>query len=319
MSTPKTHHFIPRFQLDYFQTPEECVLQFDCKESKLVSASTRNLAAENHLYAWNKEDGTKDVSVELFLSDMEGQIAPIIDKIHNSDFELTNEERSLLSFFVALQLFRTPQNRERTKQSVAKMTKKMMRFSASVDKAFASTLERAGEKHPELLGLSEEQIEDIRRTFYEEDYELEVPSEYFLHYMIEGCQDIAHHIHDIQWVFLTAPKGSQFITSDDPYVMVRKREKDDPFWVGPGIKIVGTKITLPITPKICLFMTPAPQSTTTISATKKMVRTINKRTAAHCRRFIYGANEALLSNLAKQCKLSDRGVKEARIVVESAF
>lgn len=104
----------------------------------------------------------------------------------------------------------------------------MMKFSASVDKAFAKTFERAGKDHPELENLSQEEIEKIRKTFYEEDYELEVPSEYFLRYMVEGCQDIARHVHDISWTFLVAPSGSQFITSDDPYVMVRKRSKGDP-------------------------------------------------------------------------------------------
>lgn len=110
MSNPKTHHFLSQFQLEYFQQADGTVIQFDCKENKYATPNTPNLAAENHLYAWQLEDGTKDVSIELFLADMEGLTAPVIAKVHNLDFNLNNEERSLLAFFVALQLFRTPQN-----------------------------------------------------------------------------------------------------------------------------------------------------------------------------------------------------------------
>ena len=313
---PKTHHFIPQFQLEYFELSSGKIQQYDCKENKYSETSKGKLAAENHLYTWTEEGGKKNPLIEVMFSKLEGQIAGVFKKIDSGDFHLNNEERSLISFFVAMQMFRTPQNRERTKMTVEKMTKKVMKAPAFDPKVFASHIKEAGKKYPDLNNLPESDVEDMRKMFLNEDYDLKVPNEYFLHFMIEGMKDIAQHIHENGWVYLLAPSGSQFITSDDPYVMVKPKKPSDPFWLGPGIKVPGTEITLPLTPKICLLMSPSLVGVHSKKINQKTVRMINLRTASNSRRFIYGGNEVLLRSLVKRLALNDRGVRMPTVRVD---
>lgn len=98
--------------------------------------------------------------------------------------------------------------------------------------------------------------------------------------------------------------------------MTRRKKPGDPFWIGPGIKIYGTEITLPLTPKICLLMSPSLNGTSYKHVDKKTVREVNLRTAAHCRRFLYGGNEVLLKSIVKHLSLNDRGVRTPTVRVD---
>lgn len=311
----RTHHFVPQFQLEYFALPDGTVQQYDSKENIYTRSTKSHLAAENHLYTWTDDKGNKNVLIEDMLAKLEGEISVIVKKVNNLELHFSNEERSLLSFFVAMQMYRTPQNRERTKQMVAKMTKKIMKTPAMDSQVFMSHIEEASKRIPLLKDMKKEDIEAMRKTFLEEDYDLQVPNEYFLKFMVENMRDVAAHIHEIGWVFLIAPESSQFITSDDPYVMSRAHRPGDPAWVGPGIKIMGTEITLPLTPKVCLLMSPSIKGVSHRTADQGTVREINLRTASHCRRFLYGGNEILLRSLVKRLLLDERGMSEPKVIV----
>lgn len=316
MSDPKKHHFIPQFQLKYFQDPSfDRVWEYDAVRNSFTPKRTEEIAAENYLYSVrDKDTGRKDHDIEIHLADLEGLFAQVINKVHNFDFNLSNEERSLLSLHAALQLQRTPQNRDRTKDMIAKMTKWTMSMSVRHDRNFERTLKNAAKKHPELANLTQEQIDNLRRTFLEQDYDLEVPSEYHLYFMLENCSELASHIHDISWVFLVSSRRTQFVISDDPFVMYYPRTKDTPLGVGPGIRVRGTQITLPLTNRVCLYMQPGPQTISNMRVDKKQVGLINRRTANHSRRFVYSASNSLIQSIAQRTKLAERG--ERRSVVK---
>ena len=312
---PKNHHFLPQCQLAYFQKETGSVWQFDAKTGLFSTAGTRNMGAETKLYTVTLPDGTKDTSVETYFSEIEGDVSEVLKKIDAQDFALSNHERSILSSFASLQMWRTPQSRERIKQSVEKLTKRMMSMTAYHDKAFENSVKRAGEKHPDLANLTPKELQEMRETFMKEDYDLVVPHEYFITFMLEGLYDIAKHIHEISWSFLVAPPGSQFLISDDPFFMYYPRTKETPFYVGPGIKVAGTQITFPLTPRVCLLMLPGPYMSTVQHISKSAVREINIRTAGSARRFLYGANETLLRSIVSKSHLSQRGVREPKVSV----
>lgn len=316
MSNPKKHHFIPQFQLEYFQDPANSkVWEYDVVRDALTPKRTEEIAAENYLYTVrDKDTGEKDQGIEKGLAELEGLFAKVVQKVHKLDFDLDNDERSLLSLHTALLLQRTPQNRDRTKDMVAKMTKWMMSWSIGRNPHLDQKLKEMAKEHPEFNSLTNEQVDDLQRTFLEQDYELDVPNEYHLRFMLENNTEIASHIHDNSWVFLIAPKQSQFLISDDPFVMYYPRTQDTPFSIGPGIKVNGTQITLPLTNKICLYMQPGPQVTLNMKVNKEWVRLINSRTARHSRRFLYSASDKLAQSIAIQTKLAVRG--ERRPVVE---
>jgi len=313
---PRTHHFIPRFQLEYFEFADGTIQQYDCKQNKYSRPTKEHLAAENHLYTWTDERGNKNTIIEKIFGDLEGQISQVVRKVNDLDFKINNEERSLLSLFVAMQMYRTPQNRDRTKAMIEKMTKKMMKVPAWEPKIFKNHIQKASKKNPELENMKPGGVEKMRKMFLEEDYDLVVPNEYFLKFMIEGLTDIATHIHEIGWVFLISTPKSQFITSDDPYVMYRQHRTNEPFWIGPGIKIKGTEITFPLTPKVCLLMSPSYQGLRSRTIDQKIVREINLRTASRSRRFLYGGNEIMLASIVKYLSLDTRGVRTPSVIVD---
>src|SRR5713101_7208519 len=100
-------HTVPRFYLEVFcdpVTPEghkPSLWVVGLREGTLKRRSPRRVATKPNYYSRTLPDGTADHGPETLLGVIESHTAPVLRKIRDGSFSLTDDERGALSFFVA--------------------------------------------------------------------------------------------------------------------------------------------------------------------------------------------------------------------------
>ncbi len=118
----------------------------------------------------------------------------------------------------------------------------------------------------------------------------------------------------MDWVFLYASSGTNFITSDNPFFIIPPPDYDpNNFWLkGFGIITPGTKKIFPLSQSVCLCMLEKGNEVSGVFLDKKKVRYINKMIGHHSDQFIIGRDKALLERIVKDVK-ADKWMKTQRI------
>jgi len=122
MSVPKLHHYVPRFYLNYFLDTKQKLWIYDKKVDRVFAAAPKRIAAETQFYRLPGPliDLGDPLSIEKALSDLEARASAIIARVVAEVSNLapaqrvtfSDEERLVLSEFLATQHFRTLELRE---------------------------------------------------------------------------------------------------------------------------------------------------------------------------------------------------------------
>ncbi|GFP43024.1 hypothetical protein HKBW3C_02156, partial [Candidatus Hakubella thermalkaliphila] len=133
MTKKKRHHYIPRFYLDGFVDPhnEPYIWVYQKGNPNIIKSTAENIAVEKHYYSFTTPEGSKDsATFENVLAEIEGQAAPIFQKIKNHE-SLDEQERSLFAIFLAFIMTRVPNYRENVERATAELIKKLsMRWAS---------------------------------------------------------------------------------------------------------------------------------------------------------------------------------------------
>jgi Protein of unknown function (DUF4238) len=120
MSTPKRHHYQSQMILRRFTGDNGLLRVFDKRRSKqgIYSVTPANAFVESHLNSVLMKDGQRHAGLEIWYSTLEGQVAPIIQKIidaaeRGSRPGLTGDERNVWDNFIYHQQKRAPDAFER--------------------------------------------------------------------------------------------------------------------------------------------------------------------------------------------------------------
>ncbi len=132
MSYPKRHHYIPRMISRRFANPEGKLYFFDKRRAdRGVQVTTpKNLLVKNHLYTTVDSSGNKNVKVEEFLAELEGQVSEVIDKIvdaarQQKTPDLTHAEKVAWCQYFYLQWRRVPEVRDQVLSKIVPEELKM--------------------------------------------------------------------------------------------------------------------------------------------------------------------------------------------------
>lgn len=106
------HHYVPRFQLNYFAIPERFwrggipkVVVIPLDDRPTFIASTRNVACRHEMYSIDELDDPQSVEKRLAL--LEGALAPRLNQLNNPSI-LRKHEKRIIASYVAIQYLRTP-------------------------------------------------------------------------------------------------------------------------------------------------------------------------------------------------------------------
>lgn len=217
-SSAKNHHYVPQFLLKKFQGPKKGqIFVFDkCGEREFKSA-IRNIASENYFNKIQLEG--KEENFEPFFCKIEDKVAPVIKKITVKEnlSVLSDDERSIIGYYIALQHLRTKEFRNTLSQ---------------VFEGIRTQINSS--KHHDSLLLSEEQNKALSLS------------------LLTMAKDLYPFIMDKAWYLSKTSKSNPFYISDNP-VTLNNLQNHSPYGnIGFGVK--GIEIYFPLSKTISLSL-----------------------------------------------------------------
>lgn len=113
----KVQHYVPQFLLRNFGIGKKDKLHvLDKLTGKIFITNTKNIAAESRFYDFTINE--QDLTIETMLSKLEASAKPIIQSILENDSlaQLTAQDRTQLSIFLAVQMTRSKWHREQFRE-----------------------------------------------------------------------------------------------------------------------------------------------------------------------------------------------------------
>ena len=246
----KRHHFVSRFYLEGFvdQYCPPYLWLFDKQNKTIAKASSVDAGCRTSFYAFPKNDGTVDTnSLEDIFGKLESQVAPLLEKIESRE-ELTNEERSAVSYFISLTLTKVPNFRSNIELQGAQFIKEIGMLLARKNgfDDIKDKLAREGKPIDEELHVR------MVQKMTDVELDVEVAPHASIEQFLRRSIDLAPIIHQMYWIFLHARGRYRLVTSDNP-VTYADPTHNPTSRIGVGLKTPNVEVTFPITQKLALL------------------------------------------------------------------
>lgn len=217
----KKQHFAPRFYFKRFAI-DNFLQTLDIQKGKLIKAQPYSgVCYANFYYAveTGKEDEASQV-FEQFFGEIEDKFAKEYDSIVDAIWNykpLTDHQLDIFTWFMASLWIRSPRMRNQVNKTMADGMKQMTTLMAShpnFTEGAKVALEKEGHK------VTDEQIEDARKTFESGEYELTFDNNVNHLQLIAKCEEFHRWFAIKNWRFYLAKGSKKFITTDTPVVEV---------------------------------------------------------------------------------------------------
>ncbi|PKF90561.1 hypothetical protein CW306_03390 [Bacillus sp. BA3] len=281
VSNPKKQHFVPQVYLNYFADEASYFNIFDKSLDKIWRQTPANAGYSTHFYTVEIE-GEKDFFIEKLLAEsVDSLYSRLIKKIEEKE-PLTKNDKIDLSTFIAYQHLRTPAQRKNYNNMVISSHKKINKLVFSMKK-----------NKGQLEDYTVSEIESLSDTFINGKYDVDVPKERSLGFMLDFSKEMTTMLSNHNFIILEASKRAEFITSDNPYCMVKEKWSEN--WSGFGV--INTTKFFPLTPKYLLVLKDPGNKFEYMKVNKSDVRSLNRLIFSWADRFIFSRNSTLLDSL----------------------
>lgn len=133
MNKVKTQHYVPRFYLKNFTNSDNKIFVYDKSTDKVFQTVVENIACENYFYDSErlKAEFQEEQFLEKFYSSFESEFAPFyidyISKVESKEKDrITEEDKKAFADFLVLQIDRTKEHREMSRQSYSVMKEQLI-------------------------------------------------------------------------------------------------------------------------------------------------------------------------------------------------
>jgi hypothetical protein len=253
-SSKHNHHKVPRYYLKGFVERADCPFLWVYRKGLLYKPgrarykynpyrdSIRFVGSEIDYYASMSHDGVVDYETyENVLEKLEKPADPVIKKIRDRQM-LTRDEKVVLASYIVLMLKRVERRRQKANSMWSSFLEE---FESSSDLIRAvAVLER---DTPPDDTRTQERLRKVRAEINRvmDDYKANpstIPSKILHESMVAPGSILVPAISQMNWQFLIAPEGSQFLTSDNPVF----------FFEGIGLNKPQSELTFPISSDVAL-------------------------------------------------------------------
>lgn len=257
----QNQHYIPRLLLKKFTDPSLPVsdprrlLVYDIASREWRRMSPVQAGAELDFYTLRGQDGIESTALEDAFCKIEDRAAKIINKTILTRGILTDEEKAVFSYFVALMLVRVPfllGSITSTINDIAKITINMMHHRYSDDpEGFIRLKEQMEQESGKQFGeLTAEHLDPSH-------YRITANKGFVLGAVLEQAEHIAEQLYQMFWTFAHTTPDAPFITSDFPVGVFNPTVPSDmPKWMGTyghGFGFKDVQVSLPLTRQICML------------------------------------------------------------------
>ena len=293
MTEPRLQHYIPRFYLSGFVDPD--ILSSEGKEvlwvyerGKQVRRSSPKSEAKQRDFYTLDVDGSRNVDVETWFGNLEGQVAPIITGLVKDGRHVTETEREWLALFIGTMQCRTPAGRWLADNRMGPAAAQILKEAAADPSKFRSFIEK-NYHMPDSEGFG---LEEIRRDILAgRADDLSARQDFRLLSIIEVGKQVAHILVEMNWQTIHSEGQGFFLTSDDPVVshVIDERSNRQSFRMGVGVP--GVTVWFPLCRTVCLRMNKSCESGCGrwVSAG---IRLLNKMTIMCADRWVYASEHS---------------------------
>lgn len=279
----RAHHFVSAFYLAEFVDPGHAkrLWQYDKASGEIHPTSPRDARRRSDYHSIPKLDGTIDARVEDALAKVEDQAAPVLRKLMAGE-RLENDERSIVSYFVALMIVRVPSFRDGAAKFKAAIVKSLTQLRA-IHGGFDSILLPEG---------GQKSIAKAKEALRRGDFDVEVRSHGTLD-VLPAAEKVAATLHSLTWIVVEARGKTRFVTSDNPVTYVDPTV-DPKSWHPVGLANRAVEVTFRLSATMALLAArrAGDLAIHRIRATENMVRAINRRTVAGASRFVFASEKS---------------------------
>ncbi len=222
---PQVQHYVPKFILRSFGTGRRRsqVFVYDKHEDRVFLSSIGNLAAERQFYDIEVDD--QATSLEPLLCDLETAASDLTAKIRSQQSIgfLSDDDRVVLSDFLAVQMLRTRQQRE---------------IIRDVDESLRREMERRGFGPDDIPGFKPLTDQEVKLMSMR---------------MLLKPEIFADHLITKSWILFSSRQPGAFFCSDNPVAM-QNTEKSTLLGGNLGFAVPGIEIYFPLSPKLVLAL-----------------------------------------------------------------
>jgi len=257
-------HFIPKFVLRGFtdpltpiqQEPYVWVYYFD--KNIWDNKAPENIAFKSDFYKYIDNEGNVINEIEGYMSEVEGKTANILrNKICKKGL-VTEEDKKIISEFIAFMLLRTPKFRDGLAELVEKETNKIK--------------ERLGQDKYEKL-------QKLFESLFDPKFES-------LRLMMKKSDFAAKIIFGMTWSFLNSTGKERFITSDNPVSLL----------CGHSLIDKEAKLVFPFSKEICLLTTWQKEMNHFIDASQRFIKEVNQNKIFTSDNFIISSQQSFIGD-----------------------
>jgi hypothetical protein len=253
MNVSIRNHYLPQFYLKSFTDPEGKFWVYYKDRDEPVRQTPVNTGIEKHMYTIEREDGTIDDVVEKkMFAPLESEVSPIIKKLTESKYNLTDVDKENLSLFLAFMVTRVPRSIEVIKEiGEALSTHTLKEFVKDEDEVKKAFEHLKGEgKLPKDFTL-----DDMNKMLRDSDknYRIEMERKYATGMSLFSTIAIYKLLRKMNFCLCRAPSGEYFITSDFPVTSFLPFP-DGTAIFGGGFGKTDVEICFPLSPEKCLFL-----------------------------------------------------------------
>lgn len=308
-NNPIKQHTVPNSYLLRFADSRGFTWVYDRQTKELRNQPTKDTTIEKDFYTFTKRDGTKLYNMEKMFADLiEGKFNQIVRKLEKEE-QLTPEEYGYLGAFATFQWVRTTASRRNFDYATEEFTKFWIKLNFRTPEDAKRSLDRYEKGTGKQAGITPEEA----MKFTQSNFIVKVPKEYHIKHIATSYDNFYKELFDLNWLILMAKDNDYFITSDNPFWV--QRRKAPPFV--PQHLSIG-EITLPLTPKMCLYMHGKGRAFGTMFINKKEVRQINFRTIFASDRFIISRKRSDLVQLVQETKI-DKVLRKPGVKLSTPF
>lgn len=302
------HHFIPQTYLRGFSTDddEKRVYFHDVrtKDDNVNKRLIEDVCSQNNLYELLMDNNEyKDDLEHIFATVAEPKFREARDKLLAKQ-SLSFEDKSEFSAYIALQIMRTPANRE----IYSSASKEMMDWESK--KFLQKLIDDDTERERVFKEVKSATGSNFNNTPSKNDIqgvldgtkfktELIVPKENWISDTMKIMQELFRAFEKMHWRIYFAPMGTGFITTDNPVSVVLR--ENNGWMVGYGYLAPNATRLFPLSKKACLEIhSDIPNGFSFETASKKRVQQINSATVMSRFNIVIGHNEALVLRQLKK-------------------
>lgn len=284
-SIKKDHHFVPQLHLNYFvgSQPPGHIWTYSKISLKSFSSTPRETGFTKYFYGIRQEDGKIDNSIEDNFSEIEGKASPIYQKLVNEDINLSKEEKSQFSIFLALMKFRSPAAR----RIYAEGFSQFLQINA-----YARTIHKDGfeayiKSHEVDTGkiLTESEKNEIKDSLGDmSQFAISIPQEQTLA-TLNSVNPLAEILYQMEWSIGHLNNG-YFVTTDNPLIHDVDRNTIHPVYGGFSFANKTCQVIFPLSHKKILFLS-WKKIQPIFDVSKSFAMEINKALISHSETFTY--------------------------------